>query len=53
MRDTSDRTGREIYIYIQHVLPKIVPFMRYVEKYGTTRQATDDNMAHALCVLDN
>jgi len=24
-----------------------------VEKYGTAGQATDDNMAHALCMLDN
>jgi len=24
-----------------------------VEKYGRTRQATDDNMAHAHCELDN
>jgi hypothetical protein len=24
-----------------------------VGKYGTNGQATDDNMAHALCVLDN
>jgi hypothetical protein len=23
-----------------------------VEKYGTARQATDVNMAHALCMLD-
>ena len=27
--------------------------MRYVEKYGRARQATDDNMAHALCILKN
>jgi len=31
--------------------PKIVPFMR---KYGKILgQATDDNMAHAHCMLDN
>ena len=24
-----------------------------MEKYGRTGQATDDNMAHALCVLDD
>jgi hypothetical protein len=29
---------------------KIMPF--YVVKYGTAKQATDDNMAHAHCVLD-
>jgi hypothetical protein len=31
---------------------KIVPFMIHVEKYGTaSRQTTDDNTAHALCML--
>jgi hypothetical protein len=35
-----------------NVSPKIVAFMIYVEKYGTaSRQATDDNMAHARCML--
>jgi hypothetical protein len=32
---------------------KIVPFMKYLEKYGKPgRQATDDNMAHTHCMLD-
>jgi len=31
-------------------LPKIVPFM---EKCGIARQATDNSMAHAHCMLDN
>jgi hypothetical protein len=26
-----------------NLVPKIMPFMRYVEKYGTAGQATDDN----------
>jgi hypothetical protein len=26
--------------------------MRYVEKYGRARQATDYNMTHAHCMLD-
>ena len=31
----------------------IVPFMKYFEKHGRARrQATDDNMAHALCMLE-
>jgi hypothetical protein len=30
---------------------KIVPFMRYCEKYGRAGQATDDNMAHAHSTL--
>jgi hypothetical protein len=32
---------------------KIVPFSDNVEKYCTARQATDGNMAHAHCMLDN
>jgi hypothetical protein len=27
--------------------------MRYVDKYSTTGHATDDNTAHAQCMLDN
>ena len=27
---------------------KIVQFMRYVEKYGTARQVTDDNMIRQM-----
>jgi hypothetical protein len=32
---------------------KIEPFMRYVEKRDRAGQATDDNTAHALCMLDD
>jgi hypothetical protein len=32
--------------------PNIVPFLDDVEKYCTAGQATDDRMAHALCMLD-
>jgi len=30
--------------YVQYLFPKILPFMRYVEKYVTARQATDDTV---------
>ena len=30
----------------------ILPFMRYVEKCCKAGQATHDNMAHAVCMLD-
>jgi anaerobic selenocysteine-containing dehydrogenase len=30
---------------------KILPSMGYMEKYGTARQATADNMTHAHCML--
>jgi len=33
-------------------LSKIVPFIRYVRKYRTAGQATNDNTAHAHSVLD-
>jgi len=33
-------------------VPKIVSFIRYVEKYCIAGQATDDNMVHAYCMLD-
>jgi hypothetical protein len=32
--------------------PKIVPFMREVEKCAGAIEATNDNMAHARCMLD-
>jgi len=32
--------------------PQIVPFMGYVGKYCRVGQATDDNMACGLCMLD-
>ena len=31
--------------------PKVVPFVRYVEKYCRSGQATDDNMMPAHCML--
>jgi hypothetical protein len=34
-------------------LNKIVPFMKYVEKRGRAGQPSDDNTAHALCMLDD
>jgi len=30
-----------------------VPFLDNVEKFYRARQTTDDNTAHALCMLDN
>jgi len=36
--------------YVKYLppLPKIVPFMRYVEKYGAVKQATWDNIVHRM-----
>jgi hypothetical protein len=37
-----------------NLFPKIVSFVRYVEKYWGDGQSTDDinKTAHALCLLD-
>ena len=56
MRNVSDKSCREIkntHFMFNNFFPKIVPFMGYVEKYCRAGQATDDNMDHALCMLDN
>ena len=56
MRNVSDKCCREnqnTHFVFNNVFPEIVPFMGKVEKYGTVRQATADNMVHANCVLDN
>jgi hypothetical protein len=45
----------EIKIHFFHQLfsSKIVPLWDNVEKYCRAGQDTDDNMAHAHCMLDN
>jgi len=35
------------------VFPKILPFMSNMEKLFRAGQATDENMAHAHCMLHN
>ena len=37
----------------RNVFPNMVPFMIEFGKILYTRTATDDNTAHALCMLDN
>jgi hypothetical protein len=54
MRKVSDKSFREsqnTYFTYHIPPPNIVPF-RNVKKYVSAGQATDDNMANALCVLD-
>jgi len=47
MRNVSDKSRRENqnarFVFNNFIL-KIVPFMRYVEKYGGVGQATDGNI---------
>jgi hypothetical protein len=53
MRNVSDEVVEKIKTNILRsvTFPKIVPLWNNVEKYGTAREATDDNMAHAHCKL--
>jgi len=56
MRNISDKICREnqnTYFMFKTFFSKIVPFIRYVEKFCRAGQTTDDNMAHARCLLDN
>jgi len=55
MRNVSDKSCREnqnTHFVLNNIIPKTVSFMRYVEKYCRIGQTTDDNMAHALYMLD-
>jgi len=55
MRNVSDKSCREnqnTHFVFSDILLKCVPFFSEMEKYDTARQATDDNMAHAHCMLD-
>ena len=50
MKNVSDkcrRKNQKAHFMFKHFFSKIVPFMRY----GKVLQATDDNMAHAHCML--
>jgi len=55
MRNVSDKSCREnqnIHFMFNYIFfSKIVPLWDKVEKYCTVGQATDDNMAHAHCML--
>jgi len=55
IRNVSGQTCREsqnTQFMLNNFFPKIAPFMRYMEKYCKAGQATDDNTAHAHCMLD-
>ena len=55
MRNVSDKICAENqtthFIFNNFFFPKIVPLWDKVEKYCRAVQATDDNMAHAHCIL--
>jgi hypothetical protein len=42
--DKSCRENKNKHFIFSNLFPKIVPFMRYVEKYDAAREAADDNM---------
>ena len=52
MRNVSDGVVEKIitYIYYQKRFPKILPFMRNVEKYHRAGWATDDDKARLMCI---
>ena len=55
MRNVSDKSCSEYqntHFVFTDFYSKIVQLVRYVEKFCRTRQATDDNMAQAHCMLD-
>ena len=54
MRNISDincRENQNTQFMFHNRFSKVVPFK--VNKYGRTGQTTDDNMGHALCMLEN
>jgi hypothetical protein len=54
MRNVSDKGCRENQnkFSFSVTFPKILALYESVEKYCRAAQATDDDMAHAHCVLD-
>ena len=48
----SDTQNTHVAFSTLFFFSKIVPFMRYVEKYCRAGQATDDSMAHAHSLLN-
>jgi hypothetical protein len=56
MRNISDKSCRENqnthFVFSNFFFLKIVPFVRKCGKKCRAGQATDDNMAHAHCMLD-
>jgi hypothetical protein len=46
--DESCKENQTKNFKLSNVFHELLPFMRQCGKYGRVRQATDDNMAHAL-----
>jgi hypothetical protein len=55
MGNASDKVVDKIRIYILYVITSFTEnrAVDNVEKYGTARQATDDNIPHAHYMLDS
>jgi len=55
MRNVSDKSCRETHILysVTFFFQKLYHLWDNVGKYCRARQATDDNMAHVRCMLDN
>ena len=48
LRENCRENQNTHFTFSNFFFSKMVPFMRYVEKYCIPGQATDDNTAHAL-----
>ena len=56
MRNVLDKICREYqnaHFVFNNPFPKILPLLDHAEMYCRAGRATDDNMTHALCVLDS
>ena len=42
---------KTLFLFNNFFLSKIVSFMKYMEKYSRPGESTDDNTAHAHCML--
>jgi hypothetical protein len=51
-KNTVEKNQNTHFVFKKAFFFKIVPFMRYVEKYCRAEQTTDGSMAHALYKLD-
>ena len=51
-KDVEKIENQNSHFIFNTFLPKILPFVRKIEKYHTAGQATDDNIVPAHCTLD-
>jgi len=52
MRHFSDKVCKKTHFVFSNFFPRSCRLWDNVEKYGRGRRVTDENMAHAHCILD-